>query len=333
MPKWTIAGINVDAYLALNGMTREPSVMVGGDRLAFAGGSRRDVAARKQPWSGRTVPLAGDVAEALRRLVGCEADAWPFDSDTFSASLRPLATGTGTVGGGGKYGGRIFLPSPSGITYDVGAGASWSVWGWKQTNSGGVGTTWNHFIRTSSGSKYKNGVTTTEETGFSVSGTVLTIAPAYNTAGLFPWSPDGYSPGDRIVEAGRVFEVSDTIPPHGNASLEPNWAAVPGPGVEVEEDPGGIEGGPWIWVEAGDAWFDDVVFFPALLPAGWPEQVHTEHAARAWTAPAVRFAGDLVGAAAVTARGRVSVGRGAPHKRSTGYDKTGEVLEFELQEV
>jgi len=328
VPSFAICGIGLDPYLALNGVTPESPTYVGGDRLALLGGLRRDLCARKRSWGMRTVPLLAGVAEGLRQLAEGEVDAWSFDEHLFSAAGRPPASGTGFVStNGGRYGNCV-APGLAGLAYNVGAGSQWTLMGWRRA---GGSESWLHFLRLSTGEIYKNNILQEFDPGpFTISGSRLVIQAGYDATGLGPWEPYTiYEPGDRVIANGRVFTTPDET--SGTNAVEPDWNAASNPDDEVEEDPDGLEGGPWVW-ENLPLVVDDVVFMPFRLPDEWRDQVYAEHVARAWVAPQLRLTGDLVGSSAVTVRGHFQSGRGTPHYRSTGFEKTGEILELTLME-
>lgn len=329
MPGYTLCGINLDPYLALNGVELEPPQLVGAERLAFGGGCRSDVAARKRVWSVRTVPLAADVAAALRLLAQEKsgADVLSFDADLYSAQgLTRTGSGDGFVTASGAKYGSCIVPG-SNLSYAVGAGSEWTLMGWRRN---GGDSLWRHFIRLSTGQIYKDGFETLDTPPFDISGEDLLIEPGYDYTGLDPWGPETvYEPGDKVVGAGRVFTSSDET--SGTNTVEPDWASAPDPDDEVEEDPDGLEGGPWVWTNLPNFLLDDVVFLPFLAPEAWVPQLHAEHSARAWTAPQLRLAGDLVGPA-VRVRGSIGRGRGVPHWRGGAYERAGQVLEFRLEE-
>lgn len=336
MPSWTLAGVNLDPYLALDGATPEPLEMVGGDQLAFAGGSRRDSAGRKRPWSARSVPLAGDVAEALRQMVNGQVDAWPFDEDTFSARGLPLtgsssaAVGTTAVKYGAKAlqdgGNRLAFAEWSGA---LPAGSNWSAMAWR-ADGPYASPGYRHWLVTSAGGLFVNGAASAVPACISVNAAgKLTVNARDKQEALATWaSATVYGSGARIsvVVSGTVYIFQANAPGGTSGGSPPTWPTTYNDTV-VDNTV------TWRNDGRGGLLVDDLVLLPFVVPSSWVSQLHAEHAARAWTAPELRFAGDLVGSSAVTVRGTAARGRGTPHFRSGAWAKTGEVLEIQLQEV
>lgn len=332
MPHLTLNGVALGA----TELVRPASELIGEEGRAHSGADMSSVRARKGRWRARVEPHLQATAHAIRGLVQGDGYSWSFDTDLYAdrKGLGP-SSGTGTLLGGAKYGSTcLTLTTAAGITYPVGAGSNWTVLGWKRNF---IDAAWHHFIRLSSGAKYKDGSTTTEGTGFSVSGADLIITPVHNTGGLLAWAPNGYSVGDLVVESGMVFQVGDDVPNHGDPGVEPNFAGAVDPGDEVEEDPGGLYGGPWIWVNAGDCQVDDVMFLPYLVPSDWISQLYTEAAARAWTSlPRLRLSGDVaaqLSGTAATVVGSVSDTPTLMGQMDGSFRTTLEPLDFELREA
>lgn len=329
MPALTLNGVTVP--VAIDAWERPEDVVLGEVSRGTSGRAESAVRKRKAPLRGRTAPLGATEAGALRGLVEGLGYSWSFDADLYSAQgLAPASGSYSSVAG--KHGNGIQLPA-AGLSYPVGAGAAWSVLGWKVTS--GLGT-WHHFVRLSTGSKYKNGVATAEGGGLNVAGANL-ILSLYDAAGLSAWHAEGiggagYPVGSRVVEGGDVYQVRDFVPPHADPAVEPVWASAPSPGDEVEEDAAGLYGGPFIWVNAADINFDDVVFLPYVTPAAWVPMLYAEASARAWTAqPNLRASGDLVSPVRLV-QGRVSGAQPVAHKRAGTFERGGQAVSFELLE-
>lgn len=322
------------ASLTLNGVTvpvqswEQPAPAVLGDRgRGTSGRSESAVRKRKRIRRGRTTPMAKADAEALGHLLEGEGDSWSFDATLYSA--RGLGPSSGTTGliTGGKYGSGVTV---SNLTYAVPTPSAWTLMGWRRNGTGYGDATWHHWLRLSSGTKYRDGVATAAEPGLNVSGAVMNVYSVADPAVVAPWQPfTGYAAGARILSPDGVVFAS----PGGNGSGsadEPFWEDAPTPGDEVEEDPGGPA---YIWVNANDGDFDDVVFLPYLVPTSWVSQLYAEASARAWTAqPYLRAAGDLVNPAAVAVKGRVTGVTPAAHKRAGTFERGGRALAFELLE-
>lgn len=295
----TLNGITVPA--ALDEVSRLAPELIGEEGRAFSGAELANVRAYKEGWRARLTPQAAATGAAFRALAQGQGYNWPLNSDLYSGKGLGAASGAG-IHVSGKHGNC--LSTNQTITFAVGAGSAWTILGWVFKPSNGF---WEHYIRLSAGTKYLNGVATGADPLMNVSGANLTLTPEVSNSGAAAWAPATvYTAGNKVLESGVVF-VMESAATSGTNTVEPTWSTALF--AEVEEDPGGGEGGPWTW-RGSNTGFDDVMFLPYVIPAAWASQLYTEANARAWTAlPRLRLAGDAAAGLAsgfATVTGKVS---------------------------
>jgi hypothetical protein len=315
--------------VALDQISRLEPMLIGEEARAFSGADLTSVRGWKEGWKAKLTPQAAATAAALRGLVKGDGFSWSFDTDLY-ADLKGLGAASGSgLFVAGKYGNA--LSTYQTMTFAVGASSAWTIAGWVFKSSLGI---WHHYIRLSSGAKYKDGASTAEDPLMDVSGANLVLSPAVTLGGAVAWAPSTvYAIGDKVLESGVVW-VQETGT-NGTNTVEPTWSTALG--AEVEEDGGGGFGGPWIW-RGSNTGYDDLRFLPFVVPSTWPAQMYAEASARAHPAlHRLRLAGDAT--AGLNAGYATVVGKlvGDPKLRRCvidGSDVTNaEELELELREA
>lgn len=342
MPALTLNGITVPVDVR---SWEQPAPAVLGDRgRGTSGRSESAIRKRKRLRRGRTTALAKADAEALGHLLEGEGDAWGFDSNLYSArGLGPsLADTSSVVGLFQKWGaGAVQVGPPSSLQYSVGSSGSWTVMYWKRPIDFfyGLPSVTDHFLHTSTGLNYRNGVSFTPVTTgephdryvyASCSGGLLTL---HSVVDVIPYwdAGDTYSIGDLVVTIGfsgayRVFAVTGGS---GFPGSEPDWDSASG--LEDSISDGNLDYSDYD--VQGYAFYDELVFLPFAVPSSWAAQLYAEHSTRAWTSPPyVRAAGDLVNPAAVVVKGKVTGVTPVAHKRAGTFERGGQALAFELME-
>jgi hypothetical protein len=182
MPFLALNGIEIDA---LNDTFTETPREIGSTEPAFDGTLRRTRIARKRDVRFDTPWMLQSEARAWEGLIVGEGHSWSFDSHLYSSKgLGPNAGyAASQVTAAAKYGtGYLSVNATTGtITYAASLGSNWTIAYWMQ-----VGGNWFHYVRTSAGDKWENGV---QNNGLALKGTVtsgsLVITNTDGSAALF----------------------------------------------------------------------------------------------------------------------------------------------------
>lgn len=153
------------AVLTINAVTldlgAEPTrraIEIGENSRAFDGSLRKHRQALKRAYELETGWLSASEARAWEGLINGESQHWGFETSLYSGSgLGPSASSGATQQTSTpKFGtGRLQLAATTGtITYPAVLGSTWTIGGWRSTNSG---TTWTHYLIRSDGAKWVNG--------------------------------------------------------------------------------------------------------------------------------------------------------------------------------
>lgn len=324
MPALTLAGITVP--VALDQWSRLEPMLIGEDGRAFSGADLSNVRTWKEGWKAKLTPQAAATAAAFRGLTRGDGYSWSFDSDLY-ADIKGLGASSGSgLFVAGKYGNAI--STYQAITFGVAAGSAWTISGWVFKPSL---LAWHHFIRTSTGLKFKDGVSAADDPLMNISSTNLVLSPEVTLGGAVAWSSGTtYSVGDKVLESGVVWVQLD-----GGAFDvgEPTWSTALG--ALAVQDP---DGNAWEW-QGSNTGFDDVRFLPYVVPTSWAAQMYTEANARAHTAlPRLRLAGDAAaelaaGYATITGKLMEAPLRHLTPSGSTSASTNMDQLEMELREA
>ncbi len=172
MPFLAINGIS---FSVANGNASADEVVIGESGRAFDGTLIATTRAFKREWKLKTALLTWAAAEALKDLLRGKGHRWSFDSDLYSdKGLAATGAGVsvGTSAPAPKYGaGRATVTNGSTASFAASLGSSWTVCVWKWN-----GASWDHWIKTSGGSQWKNGATDATATAWlAVSSGTLTL--------------------------------------------------------------------------------------------------------------------------------------------------------------
>lgn len=154
------------AYLTLGGVTVRVAadsvslryVSAGGDEERSPSGSLEGgPLVLKREWAMATTPVPPTELDAWVGLIEGKGHSWPFNANFYSARGRGLSDSDGAVSivtGIAKYGaGRLSCGSEGSVAYAASLSPAWTVMVWR-----GETGTWRHYLVTSTGAKWKDGV-------------------------------------------------------------------------------------------------------------------------------------------------------------------------------
>lgn len=162
MSAWlTINGIELAAVVALKDGVDGPRRDIGSKGEASDGSIILTRQTRKYDQKFRTVPLSGPDAAAWEGLFTGVSHVWSFDVSKYSSKGRgPNAGSGGTLESTSPmpvYGAQYLrLPAAAGIVYPGVYATDWTLATWLQFP--GLIDEWTHYVETSDGRHYKNGV-------------------------------------------------------------------------------------------------------------------------------------------------------------------------------
>lgn len=207
---------------------------------AFSGKLRRSRQTIKKDLRATTTPLILSEARAWEGMVQGLGQAWQFTTHLYSASgLGPTAvTGTPTISGS-----KLSLDTGEDVDYSVDDSLGWTVMGEVYN-----GTTTKHYVVTSGGHKWVDGVRDdgATTTFFAVSSGVLTLAASgatftFSGVVFFPFvTPDSWPPYLYTAFPNEPVPNLPTIILSGDSVPETSRDAI-----------GTVESAPLLYAEAG----------------------------------------------------------------------------------
>jgi hypothetical protein len=152
-------------YLSLNGVTVR--VAVDSVSLRYVGASGEEERSPsgsleggplvlKREWAMATTPVHVSEVDAWVGLIEGKGHSWPFDADFYSTRGRGPSTSVGAsiVTSLAKHGaGRLNCGLGAVVDYNAGLSSTWTVMLWR-----GEAGVWRHYLITSGGAKWKDGV-------------------------------------------------------------------------------------------------------------------------------------------------------------------------------
>lgn len=150
----TLNGVEIPV---LDGNASRSRVLIGERGRAFDGTFRSSVRARKRQWSLATPVVTKAEADAIVGLVEGQGHHWSFDADLYS-DKGLVGTGAGasvgTTSPSPKFGaGRLGITTGNTATFALSLGGAWTVMVWQWD-----GAAWDHYVVTSAGHKWVNGI-------------------------------------------------------------------------------------------------------------------------------------------------------------------------------
>ncbi len=156
----TINGIETSGIASIGGAPAGTHRDIGAQHEAADGSLSLTRQVRKRDLKLETVPLSGSDAYAWESLLVGEGQAWSFNASLYGSKGTGPSTSTGASSSATfpKFGAASCrLTATTGTVSYVALpidGADWTVAVWRSTN----GTTWNHYVVTSEGQKWVDGV-------------------------------------------------------------------------------------------------------------------------------------------------------------------------------
>jgi len=180
-----VTGLELGDLISEPAGVKEGRREIGETSAAYDGTLRKSRQSIKHDLEFETTPMLSATALALESLIRGLGEVWSFDSDFYgSKGLGPTAGYVATVASPGtpKFGSALSVTATTGsITYAAALGSSWTAAFWRTADNG---VTWVHYIITSAGTKWLNGVSNDAAvtTWFAVSSGSATITNATGSA-------------------------------------------------------------------------------------------------------------------------------------------------------
>lgn len=155
---------------------------VGGDSTTFDGSVNVDIRDELRKWKLETVPIVYETAYAIEGLIKGRGHAWTFEdsgaSNAWQYSNKGLAattiTGATRTTSQSRFGSAsLQLDNAESVVWAMGLSATP---GWTAMVHRRVGGTWAHYLETSTGLYYADGVAAAQQTWFTVSSGNFTLA-------------------------------------------------------------------------------------------------------------------------------------------------------------
>ncbi len=150
--------INNYAISIAQGEASESTTAIGDSDRTAGGALIRSLRANKRTWLLAMPPTTPTLADCLRHLILGEGDVWHFNESTsndWQWSVKGLGKASGSASSlaGGKFSRGVRIAATGQVTWTTNTGASWTVMVWYYT-----GGAWVHYIVTSGGDKWVDGV-------------------------------------------------------------------------------------------------------------------------------------------------------------------------------
>ncbi len=171
--------INGYALPVADGSVRGETEIIGQDERAFSGALLSDIRSYKRSWRVVTTPRLYAEAEAIHALLLGRGHAWDFEEAGgtnwgYSSKGRTFTSQSGAsrVTADPHFGSANLELSAgsSSVEWALDLPSTWTAMVWRDTGSG-----WAHYIETSDGDYYLDGVASIQEGWFSVSGGDFTL--------------------------------------------------------------------------------------------------------------------------------------------------------------
>jgi hypothetical protein len=223
MSWFTLNGIDMDDYIAIDTLKRVAPSLIGEQRNALNGGLREDIAGTKERFTASTVPVSIEIADGIRGLFS-DCDSVDWNADTWTE--RGVDGSSAVIGSAqSKFGGSSLDTTGGTATYSPLEllEPSWTVIGWQQVSS-----VWEHWIVRSDWLRWKNGVSSILTPLFSTAtaGLVFFTTPTWYDDFLFlpfllpsSWASQVYTahsaaslvPWHRLRASGSFFTTNLTV--------------------------------------------------------------------------------------------------------------------------
>lgn len=250
MPFLAINGVE---FPVADGHASEAVREIGNRDFAFDGSIRSTRSASKRDLSVQGSPVVLSEAVAWDGLIRGLGEFWSFDATLYgSKGLGPSSTSGASISAtGALFGSKLAITNGGSVVYPTGFTGNWTIIVWRNASAVAGSGNWTHYIRTSDGVTYNNGVVGGSTTWLGMSSGTLSLSGDgatrwYDELVALPyvipsaWAAQIYN----LWNAGRTWSALPTIHLSGNAVPDSARRSCVG-AVKSADMVQGYSGGSW----------------------------------------------------------------------------------------